>query len=341
MLLTKTTRFNKDLFINLIAVLATVLIILVLQTLQAYALTSLWDLKLGNRTVATFTTKEEAQAVIDGVEKAYTSKDGKVVSIDMEPALTVKEKEYRNKDIGEIADVDDSVKSLTNCNRMKVFVETLKNEEEEIEFKTTEEKTKKLKKGETKVYRDGENGCDSVEYKVVTVNGKYVSREEMSRETVKEPTDKVILVGTKEKQTKKKSSRSSRRAEAAPVKDAGRIIASGNGGAVASYARQFVGGRYVRGGSSLTNGCDCSGFVMAVYKNFGISLPHGSYAMRHVGKGVSLSEAVPGDIICQAGHVGLYIGGGQMVHAVNPRMGIAITDVHYTGSVLAVRRVIG
>ncbi len=115
---------------------------------------------------------------------------------------------------------------------------------------------------------------------------------------------------------------------------------SGAGSSVANYALQFVGNPYVYGGSSLTNGTDCSGFVMSVYRNFGVSLPHSSGADRSVGYGVSggLAAAQPGDIICYSGHVGIYIGGGQIVHASTAKTGIKVSSAGYR-NVLAVRRI--
>lgn len=115
---------------------------------------------------------------------------------------------------------------------------------------------------------------------------------------------------------------------------------SSSGSSVISYASQFLGNPYVWGGTSLTNGVDCSGFVMQVYAHYGISLPHSSSALRSVGRGVSYSEAQPGDIICYSGHVALYIGGGQIIHASNPSDGIKISPATYT-NILAVRRVLG
>ncbi|MBO5071105.1 MAG: SH3 domain-containing protein [Roseburia sp.] len=111
-----------------------------------------------------------------------------------------------------------------------------------------------------------------------------------------------------------------------------------NGQAVANYACQFVGNPYVYGGSSLTNGTDCSGFVMSVYAAFGISLPHSSRALRSCGYEVSLANAQPGDIVCYSGHVGIYIGNGTIVHASNASDGIKYSNVNYR-TPICVRRI--
>ncbi len=112
----------------------------------------------------------------------------------------------------------------------------------------------------------------------------------------------------------------------------------GNGGSVANYALQFVGNPYVYGGSSLTNGTDCSGFVMSVYANYGVGLPHSSSALRGVGYGVDPAAMQPGDIVCYSGHVGIAIGGGQIVHASTPATGIKVSNAYYR-DILAVRRI--
>lgn len=112
-----------------------------------------------------------------------------------------------------------------------------------------------------------------------------------------------------------------------------------SGSSVANFACQFVGNPYVYGGTSLTNGADCSGFVMSVYANFGVGLPHSSSALRSVGYGVSTSEMQPGDIVCYSGHVGIYIGNNSIVHASNPQSGIKITSPANYRTILAVRRI--
>lgn len=114
---------------------------------------------------------------------------------------------------------------------------------------------------------------------------------------------------------------------------------AGTGQAVVDYACQFIGNPYVWGGTSLTNGADCSGFVQSVYKHFGITLPRTSGEMRSSGRGVSYSEAIPGDIVCYDGHVGIYMGDGQIVNAINSRKGIGILSATYT-NIITVRRLI-
>ena len=116
--------------------------------------------------------------------------------------------------------------------------------------------------------------------------------------------------------------------------------ASSTGSSVVSYACQFVGNPYVYGGTSLTNGCDCSGFTQSVYKAFGYSLPRTDAGQRGAGIGIdSLENAAPGDLICYAGHVAIYCGGGQIVHASTARTGIKYSIATYR-PILAIRRII-
>lgn len=116
---------------------------------------------------------------------------------------------------------------------------------------------------------------------------------------------------------------------------------SSKGESVVAYARRFLGNPYVYGGSSLTHGTDCSGFVMSIYRHFGRSLPHSSYALRSVGRRVSggIRNARPGDIICYSGHVAIYMGNNRVIHASNPSTGIKITNNASYRHIVAIRRI--
>lgn len=115
---------------------------------------------------------------------------------------------------------------------------------------------------------------------------------------------------------------------------------SGSGSSVVSYATQFVGNPYVWGGTSLTSGADCSGFVQSVYANFGVSLPRTSYEQQNAGYEVSYADAQPGDLICYGGHVAIYMGNGQIVHASNARDGIKVSDNAAYRTITSVRRLV-
>ena len=145
-----------------------------------------------------------------------------------------------------------------------------------------------------------------------------------------------------EEAKKKQSSTTSKSSGVAPA-NAIAMINSASGSAkgkeIAAYACKFIGNPYVAGGTSLTNGADCSGFTQAVYRDFGISIPRNSTAQRSCGTGVSYADAQPGDLICYSGHVGMYIGNGYIVHASTQKTGIKITAATYR-EILAVRRVL-
>lgn len=194
--------------------------------------------------------------------------------------------------------------------------------------------------GWVKVTTEEGEGYVSTDY--VTLSTDFVqaeSKEEEAARLAKEEADRqaAAAAAAAARQSETSSSESS---EAAPEasQQTYSAPASSNGQAVANYACQFVGNPYVYGGSSLTNGTDCSGFVMSVYAAFGISLPHSSSALRGCGYEVGLSQAQPGDIVCYSGHVGIYIGNGTIVHASTPSSGITYSSVNYR-SPICVRRI--
>ena len=155
---------------------------------------------------------------------------------------------------------------------------------------------------------------------------KYADAQEVARraQEIKEETARIRKQALKEAARRKEEKRVAKRQ------------------AVADFAVQFVGNPYVWGGTSLTRGADCSGFVLSVYANYGVYLPHSSRAQAGCGTRISASEAQPGDLFFYGSgksinHVAIYIGNGQIVHASNKRDGIKISNAFYRSPVCVVR----
>lgn len=188
--------------------------------------------------------------------------------------------------------------------------------------------------GWVKVDIEEGNGWVSADY--VTLHSEFVQAESKEEERAR-------LEKEEEERRKARAAAAAAQAQNQTQDEPIVYVPAGSGSemgnAVAEYALQFVGNPYVYGGSSLTNGTDCSGFVMSVYANFGVSLPHSSTADRKQGYAVDgLANAQSGDLICYSGHVALYIGGGQIVHASNSKTGIIVSNADYK-KILAIRRI--
>lgn len=191
---------------------------------------------------------------------------------------------------------------------------------------------------------DIEEGIGWVSRDFVTLRSEFVqaeSKEEEAARLEKEAEERRKAREAAEAEAAKKKANENKNSTSAPTVTA---TVSGEGSemgkAVAEYALQFVGNPYVYGGTSLTNGADCSGFVMSVYANFGVTLPHSSAADRNQGYAVEggIDNAQPGDLICYSGHVALYIGDGKIVHASTEKTGIIVSSAYYKQA-LAVRRI--
>lgn len=192
---------------------------------------------------------------------------------------------------------------------------------------------------------DVEEGIGWVSADYVVLKSEFVqaeSREEEAARLAKEEEErKKARKAAEAKAASKRKNTSSQQPASSQQQSVTYTVGEGseNGVAVAEYALQFVGNPYVYGGSSLTKGTDCSGFVMSVYANFGVSLPHSSASDRTQGYAVDgLDNAQPGDLICYSGHVALYIGNGQIVHASNKKDGIKVSQANYR-KILAIRRI--
>ncbi len=189
---------------------------------------------------------------------------------------------------------------------------------------------------------DIEEGYGYVSNEYVTLSTEFVKAESIEEEQArlaKEEAERKAAQEAARKAAEEVAKSESSANSSSEEKTYAPPSGSASGQAVADFALQFVGNPYVYGGTSLTNGADCSGFVMSVYKNFGVSLPHSSAADRSVGSAVNgLENAQPGDLICYSGHVALYIGNGQIVHASTSKTGIIVSNANYR-SILSIRRI--
>lgn len=196
-----------------------------------------------------------------------------------------------------------------------------------------------LEEGDGWVKVDIEEGTGWVSTDYVTLHSEFVQAESKAEEEARLAKEAEERKKAREAAAAKAAKEQAKAAAETAVATVASSGGSEMGRAVADYALQFVGNPYVYGGTSLTEGADCSGFVMSVYANFGVSLPHSSAADRKQGYAVDgLANAQPGDLICYSGHVALYIGDGQIVHASTSKTGIIVSKADYK-TILAVRRI--
>ena len=244
-------------------------------------------------------------------------------------------KEKANEYKEQIQKQAESIKAIEAEERRKAEELARKKAEEAAKKKAIEEARKKAAEEEAakRAKEEEERRRQEEELKASESSESSSSESEESHENSESSSES------------QSSSESSESHESSESSESSSSESSGGGGGsalgqeIASFACQFIGNPYVPGGTSLTEGADCSGFTSAVYQNFGISLPRSSGSQAGVGREVSYSEAAPGDIIYYGGHVGIYIGNGQIVHASTQATGIKISNALYR-SIITVRRIV-
>lgn len=188
----------------------------------------------------------------------------------------------------------------------------------------------------TQVQSGSVTGFVYSDYILIGKNAEQKAQEMVQNSGTESPDEAFTYAESKEEEAARLEKEAS---EAAAKAEEEASAKAGTGQAIVDYACQFIGNPYVWGGTSLTNGADCSGFVQSVFAHFGISLPRTTWDMENVGTPVSYDQAIAGDIILYDGHVGIYMGDGQIVNAINSSRGIGILPATYT-SIITVRRLI-
>ena len=275
--------------------------------------------------------EEIASNVIRDVMKSYVAEDGDLDTIQIEEQLKIEDKTlFVGVKPPIVLTEEEAVAKVLEDNasdepKMHVTTKTDVDVTETVEPETVYEKTDDLFDGNKELKSEGEAGEKIVTNEVTIVNGEETDSEPVAEEITQKPVDRVIYLGTK-----------SRPADTAWRDYSGSAFGETNGNEIVNFGLQFVGNPYRYGGTSLTHGTDCSGFIYSVYRHFGYNVPRlGFYKM---GKGVCLAEAKPGDVVYYPGHYAMYMGDGKIVHAYNHRAGICVSSVHAPGRILTIRR---
>ncbi len=272
--------------------------------------------------------EKTAEQVIETVLDEYTPTGAQINSIVVDKKLGAEDKNLsRGEEPPVVLTEEEAVDYVLEANSaeeplFQVTINAEIGEMDGIEAGKTYENTDKLFEEETEVKSEGIEGSQIVTNQVISVNGAVLTSDVIDTAVVNEATPKVVYKGTRER----------------PAGFTGKVIGTGNGADIARFAVQYIGNPYKWGGTSLTNGADCSGFVYAVYRSMGVNIPR--TGQDKVGKAVPISEAKAGDVLCYRGHVAIYIGGGRIVHAVNKAQGIRVTGMYYTGKPYTCRRIV-
>ena len=257
--------------------------------------------KAGNEELFLVRDAETATNVIEAVMDEYTPEGAQINSITVDKKLSVESKKLKRGEEGAVVLTEEEAIDyvlVMNDSENPLFSVTVNAEKGtigDLDAGKDYIDDKKMYEGDTKLKSKGKSGSQIVTKEITSVNGKVLTSAVVDTVVVKDPVDTVLYKGTK------KRPKDTLRADYS-----GKVMGSGNGSTIANYACKFVGNPYKYGGTSPEKGADCSGFVMAIYGRFGVSLPRMVGAQSYCGKGVSLAEAKPGDLVVYSGHIGIY-----------------------------------
>lgn len=283
-------------------------------TLTPYAITS------GDKEICRVRNKETATKVLNDVFDDMTREDTNISAISSEYAI----QKGGTGDIVTEEEAKDAVLESASNNDASIIIASSKTATETFTPDPDYKKNGEMFAGDAEIIKEGTDGEKQVGVTYTTVNGKTEDKTKNDIEIIEEGVPAVIEKGT----LGLPSGETWQEYEGDPV--------ANNGDDIITSAKQHLGLRYVWGGKNLNTGVDCSGFVIALYRQYGLNL---NYPLYKEGVGISYSEAQPGDLLYFPGHYGLYLGNGQMIHASSSAHCVTIGSVG-NRRILAVRRLI-
>ena len=273
--------------------------------------------------------RAEGIAALSDVVKDYTPKGMTTTRVDFDKRITFEKKEIKPfRKLTTVLNEEEAADQIRSLNEKKtpLFTATVTAEKSTNELVQPVVKFKydeKLDLFDYKVEKSGIEGLKRVKYEYVTENGEVVSKGDKESIVLFDPHNAVVRTGYDEAPKKLKWKDYGKYQKAVEDEYGDAIV----GGEMVDYGKKFLGNPYKWGGKSLTHGIDCVQFVRALYRKYGINLPGKRSAFAHIGRGVSLKNARPGDIVYYGNHVAMYIGNGKIIHA--QRKGISISNINY------------
>ena len=261
--------------------------------------------------------------------KLYTPEGTETRTVTYDKKITFVEKEIKPfQKLGTVLSEEEAAKTLLekNMEDTPVFTATViaqKYKNRDIEPKIRFKYDDSMGLFDYEVVQEGVEGVKRTRYEWLTENGKIVSKEKKETKVTIEPVNAIVKTGYEETPKDLKWDDYGDFQKAVQTDEADSIV----GGEMVKYGKSHLGAPYKVGGKSYKTGIDCVQFVRDIYRKFGIELPGKRSALAHVGKGVSLKNAKPGDIVYYGNHVAMYIGHGKIIHATYK--GISIRNVNY------------
>ena len=297
-----------------------------------------YALMVGDNELLLVKSKKDGENALNDVVETYTPKGTKLVSVDYDKKISVQEKELKLfQKVKTVLTEEQAAQKIIerNMSDTPAFVATIVSEkikEKKIEPVVKFKYDDSLGLFDYKVITKGEEGTSGTRYEWVSQNGSIDSKKKTGTSIIKPVTNAVVKTGYDSAPKKMKwddydDYKKVVSAEAADYKVGTDMV---------NFGKKYLGVPYKKRGTNIATGVDCVGFVRQVYKKFGITLPRSRNALAYVGKGVSLKDARPGDIVHYGHHVAIYIGNGKIIHS--ERRGIRIGNVRCR-KIKAIRRV--